>query len=90
MVDKPLYERIRADVGEVSEIVCFGEVVALSFPSEVSGAKFKGRHGVPLCLGCVEAKVEKSVCLGPISVWSFMMKPSDMVVDFSDLGGVDE
>ena len=85
-----MHERVSADVGEVSEVVCFGEVVALSFPSEVGGTEFKRRHSVPLCLGCVEVKVEKSVCLGPISVWSFVMKSSEMVVDFPDLGGVDE
>ena len=58
MVDQPFDERISANVGEMSEIVCFGEVVAFPFPSEVSGAKFEGRHGVPFCLGCIEVKVE--------------------------------
>ena len=90
MVDQPFDERISANVGEMSEIVCFGEVVALSFPSEVSGAKFKGRHGVPLCLGWIEVKVEKSVGLGSICVRSLMVKFSEMVVDFSELWGVDK
>ena len=85
-----MHERISADVGEVSEIVCFGEVVALSFPGEVSGTKFKRRHGVPFCLGCVEVKVEKSVSLGSIGVWSFVVKFGEMVVDFSELRGVDK
>ena len=90
MVDQPFDERISANVGEMSEIVRFGEVVALSFPSEVSGAKFKGRHGVPLCLGWIEVKVEKSVGLGSICARSLMVKFSEMVVDFSELWGVDK
>ena len=87
MVDQPFDERISANVGEMSEIVCFGEVVALSFPSEVSGAKFEGRHGVPLCLGWIEVKVEKSVSLGSICVRSLMVKFNEIVVYFSELLG---
>ena len=70
--------------------MCFGEVVAFPFPSEVSGAKFERRHGVPFGLGWIEVKVEKSVSLGPIGVWSFVVKFSEMVVDFSELRGVDK
>ena len=36
--DQPLNERISADVGEMCEIVGFGEVVTLPFPGKVSGA----------------------------------------------------
>ena len=90
MVDQPFDERISVNVGEMSEIVCFGEVVTLSFPSEVSGTKFERRHGVPLCLGWIEVKVEKSVGLGSICVRSLMVKFSEMLVDFSELWGVDK
>ena len=38
VINEPFDEGVCADVGEVCKIVCLGEVVALSFPCEVSGA----------------------------------------------------
>ena len=73
MVDKPLHERVSADVREVSEVVCLGEVVAFSFPGEVGGTEFEGRHGASLGLGCVKVKVEKGICLRSVRVWPFMV-----------------
>ena len=64
--------------------------MAFSFPGKVGGTAFEGRHGVPFGLGCVEVKVEKGVCLRSVRIWTFMVKFSEVVVNFSDLRRVDE
>ncbi len=70
--------------------MCFGEVVAFSFPGKIGGTELEWRHGVPFSLGSVEVKVEEGVCLRSVGVWTFMVKFSEVVVDFSDLRRVDE
>ena len=69
MVGQPFNERVCADNGRVGEAMRNSEVVAFSFPGNVGGTEFEGRHGASLGLGCVEVKVEKGICLRPIRVF---------------------
>ena len=90
MVGQPFNERVCTDDWRMGDAMCDGEVVAFSFPSKIDCAKFEGRHGVSLSLGCVEVKTEKGVDTCAISGGSFKVQACKSLVNFSNIGGFDK
>ena len=90
MVGQPFNERVCTDDWRMGDAMCDGEVVAFSFPSKIDCAKFEGRHGVSLSLGCVEVKTEKGVDTCAISGGCFVVQVCEILVNFPNIGGFDK